>query len=191
MTPTTTPSSSAVVREEQAIVLDYLEHGYPFEEGTMKSSIVQALGITHLTILELIPKKGVQLQPHQEVYIGEGKREEIHHIKGRIPASKLTATAKNSLQHVIEELVDKDEKRYVDFFNKAQPLSMRMHQLELLPGFGKKHMWEVLEARKEKPFESFEDLKKRVKLLPDPKTIVIKRIMMELEGDQKYVVLVG
>lgn len=191
MTPTTTSPSSAVVREEQAIVLDYLEHGYPFEEGAMKSSIVQALGIAHLTILELIPKKGMQLQPHQEVYIGEGKREEIHHIKGRIPASKLTATAKNSLQHVIEELVDKDEKRYVDFFNKAQPLSMRMHQLELLPGFGKKHMWEVLEARKEKPFESFEDLKKRVKLLPDPKTIVIKRIMMELEGDQKYVVLVG
>lgn len=191
MTYTTTPAPSSVVREEQAIVLDYLEHGYPFEEGTMKSPIVQALGIAHLTILELIPKKGMQLQPHQEVYIGEGKREEIHHIKGRIPASKLTATAKNSLQHVVEELVDKDEKRYIDFFNKAQPLSMRMHQLELLPGFGKKHMWEVLEARKEKPFESFEDLKKRVKLLPDPKTIVIKRIMMELEGDQKYVVLVG
>jgi len=184
-------SSSPTVREEQAIVLDYLEHGYPFEEGAMKSPIVQALGITHLTILELIPKKGIQLQPHQEVYIGEGKREEIHHIKGRIPASKLTATAKNELQHVVEDLVNKDEKRYVAFFNRAQPLTMRMHQLELLPGFGKKHMWEVLEARKERPFEDFEDLKKRVKLLPDPKVIVIKRIMMELEGDQKYLVFVG
>ncbi len=188
---TTTTSPSTMVREEQAIVLDYLEHGYPFEEGALKSPIVQALGLAHLTILELIPKKGMQLQPNQKVYIGEGKREEIHHIKGRIPISRLTATAKNELQHVVEELVDKDEKRYIDFFNKAQPLSMRMHQLELLPGFGKKHMWEVLEARKEKPFESFEDLKKRVKLLPDPKMIVIKRIMMELEGDQKYVVLVG
>ena len=68
---------------------------------------------------------------------------------------------------------------------------MRMHQLELLPGFGKKHMWEVLEARKEKPFDSFDDLKKRVKLLPDPKVVIIKRIMMELEGDQKYTVFVG
>lgn len=183
--------SLPIVREERAIVLDYLEHGYPFEEGSMKTAIVQALGIEHLTVLELIPKKGVQLQPHQEVYIGEGKRDEIHHIKGRIPASKLTATAKNELQHVVEDVVNKDEKKFVEFFNKAQPLTMRMHQLELLPGFGKKHMWEVLEARKEKPFENFDDLKKRVKLLPDPKVVVIKRIMMELEKDEKYKIYVG
>lgn len=179
------------IREEKAIVLDYLEHGYPFEQGTMKSPIVQALGMGHLSILELIPKKGVQLQPHKEVYIGEGKREEIHHIKGRIPIDKLTATARNELVHVVDEVVSKEEKKFVEFFNKAQPLTMRMHQLELLPGLGKKHMWEVLNARKEKPFEGFNDLKKRVKLLPDPKKVVVKRIMQELEGDQKYKIFVG
>ena len=68
---------------------------------------------------------------------------------------------------------------------------MRMHQLELLPGLGKKHMWEVLEARKEKPFESFEDIKNRVKLLPDPKSIIIKRILSEIEGKEKYQIFVG
>lgn len=185
MIPLPTPTSKTV-REEQAIILDYLEHGYPFEEGTMKTPIVQALGKTHLTILELVPKKGVTLQPNQEVYIGEGKREEIHHIKGRIPLEKLTATAKNELSHALERVIDGEEKRFVDFFNKAQPLSMRMHQLELLPGMGKKHMWEVIQARKEKPFESFEDLKRRVKLLPDPKKVVVKRIIKELGGEEKY-----
>ena len=175
-----------VTKEEKAIVLDYLEHGYPFEQGAMKSSIVQAIGFTHLTILELIPKKGVQLQPYQEIYIGEGKREEIHHIKGRIPIEKLTSTARNELPHVVEEIVSKDETRFINFFNKAQPLTMRMHQLELLPGLGKKHMWEIINARKEKPFESFEDLKNRVKLLPDPKQAVVKRIVAELEGKEKY-----
>jgi len=35
-------------------------------------------GKNHLTLLELVPKKGVFLQPNQEIYIGEGKREEIH-----------------------------------------------------------------------------------------------------------------
>ncbi|MBI4983725.1 DUF655 domain-containing protein [Candidatus Woesearchaeota archaeon] len=174
------------VREEKAIILDYLEHGYPFEEGAIKSSIAQALGVNYLTLLELIPKKGMQLQPYQEVYIGEGKRDEIHHIKGRINADKLTATAKNELPHAIENVINRDEKRFVEFFNKAQPLSMRMHQLELIPGFGKKHMWEVLEARKVKPFASFEDLKERVKLLPDPKQAVVKRIISELEGKEKY-----
>ncbi len=176
----------AMPKEEKAIVLDYLEHGYPFEQGTMKTPVVQALGMGHLTLLELIPKKGVQLQPCQNVYIGEGKRDEIHHIKGKIELEKLTATARNELPHVVDEVVKNNEKKFVDFFNKAQPLSMRMHQLELLPGLGKKHMWEVLEARKAKPFESFNDLKNRVKLIPDPKLMVVKRIILEIEGKEKY-----
>ncbi|MDP3733747.1 MAG: DUF655 domain-containing protein [Nanoarchaeota archaeon] len=174
------------VREENAIILDFLPHGYPYEQGAMKMAIAQALGTSHLTLLELIPKKDIHLQPHKEVYIGEGKRDEIHHIKGRIPADKLTATARNSLHHVIEQVITAQEKRFVDFFNQAQPLSMRMHQLELLPGLGKKHMWEIIEARKERLFESFEDLKSRVKLLPDPKQAIIKRILSELEGKEKY-----
>ncbi len=178
-------------KEERAIVLDYLEHGYPFDPAPVKSPIVQALGIDHLTLLELIPKKGIFLQPHEEVYIGEGKREKIHHIKGRIPADKLTATAHNELKHVIEKVVSQKESKFIKFFNQAQPLSTRMHQLELLPGLGKKHMWEILQARKERPFENFEDLKKRVKLLPDPKKLVIKRILSELEGKEKYHLFVG
>lgn len=185
------PTEKPQTREENAIVLDYLEHGYPFEQGTMKTPIVQALGLTHLTIMELIPKKGVHLQPYQEIYIGEGKREEIHHIKGKIPTEKLTSTARNELKHVIEELITKDETRFIKFFNNAQPLTMRMHQLELLPGLGKKHMWEVILARKAKPFESFEDIKARVKLIPDPKGMIIKRILAELEGKEKYKLFVA
>jgi len=179
------------IREEHAIVLDFLPHGYPLEQGTMKSPIAQALGKEHLTLLELIPKKGVFLQPHHEAYIGEGKRDEIHHIKGRIPLEKLTTTARNELKHAVKKVVETQEARFVAFFNKAQPLSMRMHQLELLPGLGKKHMWEVLTARKGKPFASFEDLKERVKLLPDPKSIIIKRVIAEIEGKEKYKLFVG
>jgi len=65
-----------------------------------------------------------------------------------------------------------------------------MHQLELLPGLGKKHMWEIIEQRDEKPFESFEDIKKRVKLMPDPEKSVIKRIIHEIEGQEKHFVFV-
>ena len=179
------------VREEEAVVLDYLPHGYSYDQSSMKTSIAQALGKNHLTILELIPKKEVHLQPHEEVYIGEGKRDQIHHIKGRIGYDKLTSTAEKELKHVLSKVIDGDEKRFVEFFNKAQPLSMRMHQLELLPGLGKKHMWEVIDARRGKPFESFEDLRERVKLLPDPKSIIVKRILSELKGSEKYKIFVG
>ena len=175
-------------KEETAIVLDFLPNGYPFDTRPMhkKTPIVQALGKEHFTLLELVPKKGIFLQPYAEVYIGEGKREKIHHIVGKLPVAKLTQTAKSELDYVVKDLVQKEEKNFVEFFNKAQPLTTRMHQLELLPGLGKKHMWEIIEERKDKPFESFDDIKKRVKLMPDPEKAIIKRIISEIQGKEKH-----
>lgn len=179
-------------KEEYAIVLDFLPHGYPFDPrpSHRKTSIVQALGKAHFTLLELVPKKEVFLQPLEEVYIGEGKRDKIHHIVGKLALDKLTATAKTELEFVVKDLVRKDEPRFIVFFNRAQPLTTRMHQLELLPGVGKKHMWEILEARNQKPFASFVDMRERVKLLPDPEKAVIRRIMEELSGSEKHRVFV-
>ena len=103
---------------------------------------------------------------------------------------RLTETAKSQLEYIIKDIIGKNESKFIDFFNKAQPLGTRMHQLELLPGLGKKHMWEILEARGEKPFESFADLKKRVKLMPDPERTIAKRIVKELEGKEKHRIFV-
>lgn len=179
-------------KEEKAIVLDFLPHGYPFDTrpSHRKSAIVQAIGTTHFTLLELVPKKDVFLQPLAEVYIGEGKRDQIHHIVGKLPVEKLTATAKTELEFVVKELVHKNEKRFVDFINQSRPLTTRMHQLELLPGVGKKHMWEILEVRDKKPFENFSDIKDRVKLMPDPEKAIIRRILSELAGKEKHRVFV-
>lgn len=175
-------------REESVIILDFLPNGYPFDKrpSHIKSSVAQALGKEHFILLELVPKKGIHLQPYEEVYIGEGKRDKIHHIMGRLPMDKLTATARNEMSYIIEDIINKNEKKYISFFNTAMPLGTRMHQIELLPGFGKKHMWEIIETRKDKPFESFDDLKKRVKLIPEPKKSIMKRILLELEGNEKH-----
>jgi putative nucleotide binding protein len=175
-------------KEEIAIVLDFLPNGYPFDDRPMfrKTAIAQAMGKEHFSLLELVPKKDVALQPNEEVYIGEGKRDKIHHIIGKIPFEKLTQTAKQEVEFIIKDIVEKNENKFVDFFNKAQPLSTRMHQLELLPGLGKKHMWEIIEVRKEKPFESFIDIKKRVKLMPDPERAIVKRILNEMMGAEKH-----
>ncbi len=179
-------------KEESAIVLDFLPHGYPFDPrpSHRKSPIVQAIGKTHFTLLELVPKKEVFLQPLAEVYIGEGKRDQIHHIVGKLPMEKLTATAKTELEFVVKDIVHKNEQRFVDFLNSAKPLTTRMHQLELLPGVGKKHMWEILEVREKQPFKSFNDIKERVKLMPDPEKAIIKRVLAELSGTEKHKVFV-
>src|SRR3990167_4394730 len=97
-------------KEEIAVVLDFLPNGYPFDTkpGHRKTPIVQAIGKEHFFLLELVPKEGVFLQPYQEVYIGEGKRDQIHHISGRLNMEKLTETAKAELQFVISDLVKKN-----------------------------------------------------------------------------------
>ena len=175
-------------KEDTVIILDFLPNGYPFNNrpSHLKTPIAQSIGKKHFILLELVPKKEIYLQIHEEVYIGEGKRDKIHHIVGKLPTGRLTETAKNELDYIVKDLVDKNEKYFVGFFNKAQPLSTRMHQLELLPGLGKKHMWELIDARKEKPFKDFDDIKKRVKLMPDPKKTIIKRVMQELSGKEKH-----
>ena len=108
-----------------------------------------------------------------------------------MPMDKLTETAKAELDLVLRALVEKNEGKFVAFFNKSMPINARRHQIELLPGIGKKHMWEILEKRKEREFSSFDDIKERVNLLPDPEKIVIKRILMELNNEDKYRFFVG
>jgi len=181
------------VKEENAIVLDFLQNGHPFDMGPShrKTPIAQAIGKHYFVLMELVPKKGSFLQPHEEVYIGEGKRDKVHHIFGRVPYDKLTQTARSELDFILKELVDENEEKFVAFFNKAGPINTRRHQIELIPGIGKKHMWELLEARKEAEFKNFEDIKKRVKLMPDPEKAVIRRILIELKGEDKHNLFVG
>ncbi len=180
-------------KEEYAVVLDFLPNGYSHDDRPMfkKTAIVQAMGKNNFTLLELVPKKDIFLQPSAEVYIGEKERDKIHHINGRLSISKLSPTAKAELEPIIQKIVQENQQKFVDFFNNAQPLSTRMHSLELLPGLGKKHMWQILEERRGEPFKSFEDLKSRVKLMPDPEKIIIKRILKELDGEEKHYIFIG
>ncbi len=171
-------------KEEHAIILEYLPNGYPLESKMMP--IAQAIGEANLTLLELVPRRGESLEIGEKVYIGEGKRDKIYYILGRLQREKLTEAAKNQLQEFIKKVIKEKEQEFVDFFNKADAINKRVHQIELLPGLGKKHMQEILKQRKEKEFKDFEDMKKRVQNLPDPEKAVEKRILQELTSLERY-----
>lgn len=171
-------------KEEHAVVLEYLPNGYPLEGKLMP--IAQAIGEKNLTLLELAPRKGVSLDVGERVYIGEGKRDKIYYILGRLKKENLTESGKERLQEFIDRVVKENEKRYVDFFNKSTAINKRVHQIELLPGFGKKHMKEIIKAREDKDFENFEDMKKRIQNLPDPEKAISKRLFQELTTLERY-----
>ncbi|MCI6930295.1 DUF655 domain-containing protein [Methanobrevibacter boviskoreani] len=181
------------VKEENAIILDYLSLGYTNKDQTRykRKPIAQAIGTEKFTLLELIPKENVDIEIHEKVYIGSGKRDKIKTVK-QLKYENLTPTSRIELEYVVKEIVEENEEKYIEFFNTTGSLSTRLHKLELIPGIGKKMMWSILDARKEKPFESYEDLKNRVPSLPDPVTMISNRILQELDnttvkkGKKKY-----
>ncbi|MFH0712209.1 MAG: DUF655 domain-containing protein [archaeon] len=173
-----------MTKEEHAIILDFLPYGYPLDKKMMP--LAQAIGVAGLTLLQLVPRRGERFEIGEKVYIGEGKRDKVQYILGRCPREKLTETAKVQLESFVEEIVKGNEERFVKFFNEAQAINTRLHQFELLPGLGKKHTKAILDARGEKMFESFDDIKKRVYNMPVPGKIIEKRIMEELTEMQRH-----
>ena len=173
-----------VAKDDYIIVLDFLPHGKPNDRKA--EPVAQGIGDKFFNLLEVAIKDGVSLKAKDRIYIGEEKREQVKYIRGRISYSELTNYAKNMVEEIIAEIISKDEKRFVDFFNKSGSVTTRMHTLELLPGIGKKHMWEILGIRKSKPFETFKELQERVPMLPDPKKMVVKRVLEELQDKDRY-----
>ncbi len=171
------------IREENAIVLDYLPEGITSLPVYKRYPVAQTLGTKYFVLLEVTPKQGVNFAAREHVYVGDGERDKVRTIKKRLRYDELTSTAKNEVPDIVEELVAANEQHFVDFFNKATAISLKHHQLELLPKVGKKHLYKILEERDVEPFKAFKDIDERVKGMPNSKKLIISRIMEEIEGE--------
>jgi putative nucleotide binding protein len=146
--------------------------------------LAQVLGIDYFTLLEVVPKEGADLKTGDKIYVGRDDRDKIDHIKRRITYKDLTNNSVSEVESFVKKMVSDNEEKYVKFFNESAPITLRRHQLELLPGLGKKHMLSILQEREKEPFKSFRDIAERVHLMPDPALSITKRILQELEGDE-------
>lgn len=174
--------------EDYAIVLDFLPQGSPSDTRPihLREPVAQVIGTSFFTLLEVVPLKGATLEPLEKINIGKEGRDKVERIRRRIGYEDLTAAARAELPRAIEKIISESPERYVEFFNQAGPVTTRFHQLELIPGIGKKLMWAILEERKTKPFADFKDLEERVKGLSNPQSLIAKRIEMELQNLDKY-----
>ena len=175
--------------ENNAIVLDYLRDGKTTSSKPTyrrEKNLAQVLGLDYFTLLEVVIREGMTVAQQDVVYIGSDVREKVHHIVGRIDFGELTSTARVEAEYTLDKLIGQQEARFVKFFNECSSLTPRLHRLELLPGIGKKHMWEILKVRQIKPFENYEDIAQRVKLLPNPRKLIKKRIIDELKGVDEH-----
>jgi putative nucleotide binding protein len=173
--------------EDYAYVLDYLEHGRPGAARTPHTSagIIQMVGESYFTLLEASPRKDAEYNPRDRIFVGKGDRALVSHIIGRVAYSELTNSAKAELPSVVEIIVRANEAFFVNFFNTSQPVTPRMHSLELIPGIGKRLMFQILDIRERSAFKSFKDIEERVNL-KDPAALLTKRVLEELSQEEKY-----
>ena len=179
--------------QRRAVVLDVLPHGRADDDRRQykKSPLAYALGEEDFRLVEL------RLATDADISIGDRVVIEPHDERVAVEAVEdveygtLSNTALNEVEYVIDEVLTDHESRFVDFYNDAQPITIRLHQLNLLPGLGKKLRNKLLDERKRGPFESFEDLEDRISGLHRPKEILAERILSELRDDDlKYKVFV-
>src|SRR5437879_7417404 len=153
------------VYEEYAYVLDYLPYGRSSDKSRhLVVPTIQIMGEQFFTLLEAELKVGATVDVEERIYIGRDRREKVDRIISRINYDQLTDKATAEVVPLIYSLLKKQEKRFVDFFNNSQPVTPRMHSLELLPGIGKKSMWTIINAREKKPLTSHKEIQDRTGL---------------------------
>ena len=175
--------------EEFAYVLDFMPRGKSVVIKGREGPVVQAIGEDRLTLLELLAMENQDFEIGEKVKIGKEGREKIVSVLGKLAYEELSPEGKGVLPTVVEKLVKENEAKYVAAFNDLQPLTPRLHGLELIPGIGKTFMKEILDTREKRRFANFDDIQDRVGLR-DPAKMIAKRIVEELSGDTRVAIFV-
>lgn len=173
--------------ETNCLVLDYLPEGKGFS-SKIREPIVQGIGITWFNLVELAMIKKGKYQQFTELALPQKDKEiktPVRQIKRKMAVDELTNTAYQALEEAVIRIIERNEKRFTSFFNKAQPITNRIHSLQLVPGIGKSTMWTIIEQRKSIPFVSLTDIEERTKI-SDIRRMISKRVLQEIEGEEKH-----
>ncbi|HZA62290.1 MAG TPA: DUF655 domain-containing protein [Nitrososphaeraceae archaeon] len=170
--------------EEYAYILDFMLRGKSNTVRGREGIIIQAIGEERLTLLELLGVQNMSFEVGERVYIGREGRDKVISVLGRLDYHDISQSAKNELPNIVEIIVIANEKRFIDYMNMSQPITPRIHALELIPGIGKTYMMTIIKERDKKRFESFEDIQNRVGLR-DPAKLIAKRIIDEIAGEAR------
>jgi len=170
--------------EEYAYVLDFNPRGKSSTVRGRDGIIITAIGEDRLTILEILGIPNSTFEIGEKIYIGKEGRTKVLSVLGKMDYGRISSVAQSELESVVENIVTDNEEKFVAYLNNAQPLTPRIHALELIPGIGKTYMKTMLEEREKQKFESYEDLQERVGF-KEPIKHISERIMDEITGESR------
>ena len=171
--------------EEYAYVLDFISQGKSKTVHGRGGVIVIALGEERLTLLEILGVDDSTFDIGEKIYIGKDGRTNVQSVLGKLDYEQITGTAQSELENVVNTIVTKNEQRFVDYINNAQPLTPRKHSLELIPGIGKTYLKLIIEQIEKQKFLNYKDMEDRAGL-KEPVNHLSKRILEEIAGETQF-----
>ena len=164
---------------------DFLPIGVKSSDSFRKRyQVVTVVGSEKFSILRCYLKNQLNTIAMSETIDLEELKNNFQLVK-KLKPSEWSSTLKSEIEDAISHIVKNNEIKYVDFFNNAHLITTKLHQLKLLPGVGEKRLVQILKIRDQQPFISYEDIEKRLNL--NPIELITKRILEELESEQKYI----
>ena len=131
--------------EEHAYVLDFNPRGKSTTVKGRDGIIVTAIGEDRLTLLEILGIPNSTFEIGEKIYIGKEGRTKVLSVLGKLDYEHISSSSQTELESVVENIVTENESKFVEYLNNAQPLTPRIHALELIPGIGKTYMKIMLE----------------------------------------------
>ena len=174
--------------EEYAYVLDVNPRGRSKTVRGRDGILVTAVGEGRLTLLEMLAEKNTSFAVGERIHIGREERTKISSVLGKLDYGRISDDAKAELPAVVETIVTNSEERFMKYVNNAQPLTYKVHALDVIPGVARIGLKVVLEERDRKEFTSYEDLHERTGL--EPVRQIAQRIMDEITGEAKVNIFV-
>lgn len=164
---------------------DFLPAGVKSSDSFRKRyQVITVVGTEKFSILRCFLKNQLNTVAMGETVDLEEQKNNFQLVK-KLKPTEWSSLLKGEIEDAISQIVKNNEIKYVDFFNTAHLITTKLHQLKLLPGVGEKRLVQILKIRDQQPFLSYEDIEERLAL--NPVELITKRILEELETEQKYI----
>jgi putative nucleotide binding protein len=170
--------------EDYIYILDSIPYGTRYRG----QPYIEGVGDKFFALLEVTLKEGSSAVVGEKLYIGKdiSQRNKAEKIKRRINYDELSTAAKENLFEMLKKIVLDNQAKFINFVNTAGPISVRVHQLELIPGVGKKNMEFIIQEREKSAFKDFDDIHKRIGSWQDPIGSFAYRIIEEMRGKERH-----
>jgi putative nucleotide binding protein len=162
----------------------------PPDRDEEESRYVQAVGETGFMLLELVAAEDADLTPGDRLAV-EG--EAFSGVNRRLTYHTLTQDAQDRLKETIAAITGDNEQRFINWYNNAQPIGLRKHQLDVSPKLPRYAGKRLSRSAGGEPFADFTDLEPRVDSLSGPQALLIERALTKLREveEARYKLLVN